>query len=71
MTEVDSVVNDPGVAVEFARQIFPPEVQQSMVGRQDFEVFREGIHGVVKGLYTAYEVGMRLRAARREIEKKD
>ena len=44
MIEVDSIVRDPNVAVEFARQIFPPEVQQSMVGRQDYEVFREGIH---------------------------
>ena len=71
MTEVDSIVQDPNVAVEFARQIFPPEVQQLMVGRQDYEVFREGIHGAVKGLYTAYEIGMRLRAARREMEKKE
>ena len=33
MTEADSIVRDPDVVVEFARQIFPPEVQQSMVGR--------------------------------------
>ena len=71
MTEADSIIKDPDVAVEFARQIFPPEVQQSMVGRRDFEVFRDGIHGAVKGLYTAYEVGMRLREAQRESEKKD
>ena len=71
MIEADSIVRDPNVAVEFARQIFPPEVQQLMVGRQDFEVFREGIHGAVKGLYTTYEIGMRLRAARREIEQKN
>ena len=64
MTEADSIVRNPDVAVDFARQIFPHEVQQSMLGRQDYEVFREGIHGAVKGLYTAYEVGMRLRAAR-------
>ena len=42
-----------------------------MVGRQDFEVFRDGIHGAVKGLYTAHEVGMRLREARRESEKRE
>ena len=42
-----------------------------MVGRQDYEVFHEGIHGAVKGLYTAYEIGMRLRAARRELEKNE
>ena len=42
-----------------------------MIGQQDFEVFRKGIHGAVKGLYTAYEVGIRLRTAWREIEKKD
>ena len=64
MTEADSIIREPNVAVEFARQNFPPEVQQSMVGRQDYEVFREGIHEAVKGLYTAYEIGMRLRAAR-------
>ena len=39
MTEADSIIKDPGVAVEFAQQIFLSEVQQSMVGRQDFEVF--------------------------------
>ena len=33
MTKADSIVRDSNVAVEFARQIFPPEVQQSMVGR--------------------------------------
>lgn len=71
MTEADSIVRDPTVAVEFTRQIFPPKVQESMVGRQDFEVFREGVHGAVKGLYTVYEIGMCLRAARREMEKKD
>ncbi|GMP66442.1 hypothetical protein CsSME_00026820 [Camellia sinensis var. sinensis] len=71
MTEADSIVRDPNVAVEFARQIFPPEVQQSMVGRKDYEVFREGVHGAVKGLYTAYEIGMQLRTARREMEMKD
>ena len=71
MTEADSIVRDPNVAIEFARQIFPPEVQQSMVGRQDYEVFREGIHGAVKGLYTTYEIGMRLRDAYREIDKRD
>ena len=63
MTETDSIIKDPGVAVKFARQIFPPEVQQSMVRRQDFEVIRDGIHGAVKGLYTAYEIGMHLREA--------
>ena len=42
-----------------------------MVDRQDYEVFRKGIHGAVKGLYTAYEIGMRLHAARREMEKKE
>ena len=42
-----------------------------MVGRQDYDVFREGIHGAAKGLYTAYEIGMRLRAAHRELEKKE
>lgn len=71
MTEANSIVRDPNVVVEFARQIFPPEVQQSMVGRQDYEVFREGVHGAVKGLYTVYEINMRLRAAHREMEKKD
>ncbi|GMP80918.1 hypothetical protein CsSME_00035835 [Camellia sinensis var. sinensis] len=45
MIEADSIMHDPNVAVEFARQIFPPEVQQSMVGRPDFKVFREGVHG--------------------------
>ncbi|GMP80705.1 hypothetical protein CsSME_00035710 [Camellia sinensis var. sinensis] len=64
MTEADSIVRDPNVAVEFARQIFPPEVQQSMVGRQDYDVFHEGIHGAMKGLYTAYEISMRLHVAR-------
>ncbi|GMP24850.1 hypothetical protein CsSME_00001977 [Camellia sinensis var. sinensis] len=42
-----------------------------MVGRQDFEVFRDSIHGAVKGPYTAHEVGMRLWETRRESEKKD
>ena len=27
MTEADSIIRDPNVAVEFARKIFPPEVQ--------------------------------------------
>ena len=71
MTKADSIIRDPNVAVEFARLIFPPEVQQSMVGRQDFEVFREGVHGAVKRLYISYEIGMRLHAARREIEQRD
>ena len=71
MTEANSIVRDPNVAVEFARQIFPPEVQQSMVGRQDYEVFREVINRAVKGLYTAYEIDMQLSAGRREMEKKE
>lgn len=71
MTEANSIVQDPNIAVKFARQIFPPKVQQSMVGQQDFEVFREGVHGAVKGLYTAYEIGMHLRTARRDIEQRD
>ncbi|GMP69639.1 hypothetical protein CsSME_00028824 [Camellia sinensis var. sinensis] len=71
MTEGDFIIKDPDVAVEFARQIFPPEVQQSMVERRDFEVFRDGIHGAVKWLYTAYDVSMHLQEARRESEKKD
>lgn len=68
MTEADSIIRDANVAVEFAWQIFSPEVQQSMVRRADYEVFREGIHGAVKGLYTSYEIGICLRAARREID---
>ena len=71
MTEADSIIKDPDVAVKFARQIFLSEVQQSMVRRRDFKVFRDGIHGAVKGLYTTCEVGMRLREARRESEKRD
>lgn len=68
MNKVDSIIRDLNVAVEFTRQIFPLEVQQSMVGRPDYEIFRDGIHGAIKGLYTSYEIGMRLRALRREIE---
>lgn len=71
MTEADSIIRDPNVAVEFARQIFLPKVQQLMVGRSDYEVFQEVVHGAVKRLYTSYEIGMRLRATRREIEQKE
>lgn len=71
MTDADSIVRDSSVAVKFGRQIFPPKVQQLMVGQQDFEVFREGIHDAVKGLYTAYEICMCFRATRQEIEKMD
>lgn len=58
MTEADSIIRDPNVAVKFERQIFPPKVQQSMVGRADYEVFRESVHGAVKGLHISYEIGM-------------
>ncbi|GMP71751.1 hypothetical protein CsSME_00030043 [Camellia sinensis var. sinensis] len=68
MTEANSIVCNPNVAVEFARQIFPLDVQQSMVGRPDYEVFRDGVHGAVRGLYTFYEIDIHLPAARREIE---
>lgn len=71
MTEADSIIRDPNVAIEFARQIFSPEVQQSMVSRADYKVFREGVHGAVKGLYTSYEIGMHLRAARKDIEQRN
>lgn len=70
MAKADSIIRDPNVAVEFTRQIFPPEVQQSMVGRPDFEVFCEGVHGAVRGLYTAYEIGMLLCVAPRDIEQR-
>ena len=42
-----------------------------MVGWPDYNVFREDVHGAVKGLYSSYEIGMRLHAARREIKQKD
>ena len=42
-----------------------------MVSRGDYEVFREGIHGAIRGLYSSYEVGMHLRAAQKNIEHKD
>ena len=71
MTKANSIIRDPNVAIEFAQQIFPPEVQLSMVGRPDFKVFHEGVLGAVKGLYTTYEISMRLRAARRDIEQRD
>lgn len=71
MTEADSIIRDPNLAVEFTRQNFPPKVQQSMIGWDDYEIFREDVHGVVSGLYSSYEIGMRLRATQREIEQKD
>ncbi|XP_028071511.1 uncharacterized protein LOC114273894 [Camellia sinensis] len=55
----------------YVEEILPPEVQQSMVGRADYELFQEGVHGAVKVLYTSYEIGMHLRTARREIEQRD
>ncbi|XP_028112948.1 uncharacterized protein LOC114311069 [Camellia sinensis] len=39
--------------------------------KYDYDVFPEGIHGAVTGLYTAYEIGKRLCAARWELEKKE
>ncbi|THG01334.1 hypothetical protein TEA_015834 [Camellia sinensis var. sinensis] len=71
ITKSNSIVRDPNVAVEFTRQIFPSEVQQSMANRGDYEVFREGIHGAIKGLYSSYEIGMHLRAASKEFVHKN
>lgn len=42
-----------------------------MANRVDYEVFREGIHEAVKGLYSSYEIGMRLRVAGKEIDHKN
>ncbi|GMP65223.1 hypothetical protein CsSME_00026116 [Camellia sinensis var. sinensis] len=71
ITEADSIVYDLNVAVEFMRQIFSPEVHRPMATQADYDVFREGIHGAVRGLYSSYEIGMRLRSARKEIDHKE
>ena len=71
MTEADSIIHDPNVAVDFTCQIFPPEIQQSMIEWSDYEVFRDRVHGSIKELYCANETGMRLQAAQKEIVQKD
>lgn len=71
MTGADSIIHDPNVAMDFTRQIFPPEVQQSINGRSDYKVFRDGVHGSIKGLYCANESDMQLQAAQKEIVHKD
>lgn len=63
MIEDDSIVYHPNVVVEFTRQIFSSKVHQSMTNRGEYKVFKEGVYGIIKGLYNSYEVDMGLRVA--------